>query len=170
LADLGITLDPKLRTAGRVRAQQQLILKVYERSAIELSQFAPLVFAAMDDAVAQDIIDRAAGWLAQTLLAVSHQEDREISGAGTGPGDSGQTGLAVAGPLVFGGSVLTKATAVAAAVLARLAVAAPLPPVAPVMVDDGVVGSAILVLKRHGIKVDQAVFTRVQESLAMLRG
>ncbi len=144
LADLGITLDSTQRTQGRLRAQQQLIFKVYESSAIELSRFAPLVFAVDNDAVATDIIERAADALARTLLAVA-------------PG--------AAEPLVFGGSVLTKGATVAAAVAARLAT-----PATPILVHDGVVGAAVLVLKRHGIEVDAAVFTRIQDSLVALRG
>ncbi|POH72124.1 hypothetical protein CVS27_17535 [Arthrobacter glacialis] len=143
LADLGITLDPSQRTQGRLRAQQQLIRKVYESSAIELSRFAPLVFAVAQDPVATDIIERAADALARTLLAVA-------PGAGE--------------PLVFGGSVLTKGGTVAAAVAARLLESTP-----PILVHDGVAGAAVLVLKRHGVVVDAAVFARIQESLAALR-
>lgn len=165
LAELGVVLDPLERTQGRLRAQQQLILKVYERSPIELSRFAPMVFAAPDDAVAQDIISRAAGALAGTLLA-----------AGLGrPGFSGRPGghiagnaaSVAAGPLVFGGSVLTKGRAVATAVTDRLAAAGGA--VAPVLVVDGTVGAAVMVLKRSGVEVDAAVFARIKESLAAVR-
>ncbi|WP_449374277.1 hypothetical protein [Arthrobacter psychrolactophilus] len=90
---------------GRLRAQQQLINKVYERSAIELSRFAPLVFAATGDTVAQDIIQRAAAALAQTLVAVSDGDETDATSM----------------PLVFGGSVLTKGGTVAAAVLEKFA-------------------------------------------------
>ncbi|MHA7305606.1 N-acetylglucosamine kinase [Arthrobacter sp. TMN-49] len=144
LADLGITLDSTQRTQGRLRAQQQLISKVYEGSAIELSRFAPLAFGVAEDPVAADIIDRAAEALARTLMAVAPGADE---------------------PLVFGGSVLTKGGTVAAAVAARLAAATP-----PVLVHDGVVGAAVLVLKRHGVEVGAEVFARIQGSLATLRG
>lgn len=191
LAELGIDSQLQARVEGRVQAQQQLIAKVYERSAIELSRFAPLVFTVKDDAVAQDIVERAATSLAQTLLAVSR-------GAGTsGAGDYGGTrarGVETAGeghrgasrrlgaesmapmPLVFGGSVLTKGGAVAQAVVDKLAAAGreagvgSTAAVAPVLVEDGVVGSAVLVLKRHGIAVDAALFARIQDSLAAIRG
>lgn len=151
LAELGIALDPLERTQGRLRAQQQLILKVYEHSAIELSRFAPMVFAAPDDAVAQDIIARAAGALAGTLLAAG----------------SGSAAAVAAGPLVFGGSVLTKGRAVATAVTDKLAAAGGA--VEPVLVDDGTVGAAVMVLKRSGVEVDEAVFARIKQSLAALR-
>ncbi|WP_160318948.1 N-acetylglucosamine kinase [Arthrobacter sp. ERGS1:01] len=153
LAELDITLDPGVRTQGRVGAQQQLIVKIYEMRPIELSRFAPMVFAVRDDAVAADIIERAADALARTLGAVIEAD--------------------TPGPLVFGGSVLTKGGAVAAAVTARLAdklgAAAGSEPLAPVLVHDGVVGAAVLALKRNGVEVDAAVFGRITESLAALR-
>lgn len=165
LTELGIVLDPLERTQGRLRAQQQLILKVYERSAIELSRFAPMVFAAPEDSVAQDIIARAAGALSGTLLA---------AGSG-GPGTAGNPGghiadsaaRVAAGPLVFGGSVLTKGRAVASAVTDRLAATGGA--VASVLVDDGTVGAAVMVLKRSGVDVDASVFARIKDSLAALR-
>lgn len=158
LAELGIPLDPNDRTQGRLRAQQQLISKVYERPAIELSRFAPLVFMAKDDALCQDIIARAAEDLAQTLLAVMGNPDAEVAGQ----------------PIVFGGSVLTKGGTVAGAVVDKLAAARPeekrSDEFSPILVEDGVVGAAVMVLKRGGIEVDEAVFARIQSSLDVLRG
>lgn len=196
LAELEIPLDVDDRVQGRLRAQQQLIAKVYERTAIEISRFAPLVFQAQDDAVARDIIERAADGLAQTLMAVSRDSGAGRDGAGTvGGGPARQAagaGLdAAARPLVFGGSVLTKGGTVASAVLARLASAgtpanpgiprtpggtSPDPAArvpegpTPILVEDGVVGAAVMVLKRSGIEVEEAVLARIQKSLAALRG
>lgn len=157
LTELDIPFDGQARTQGRVRAQQQLILKVYERSAVELSRFAPLVFAAGNDAVAQEILERAATALAQTLTAISG-----------GNGMSAATGAAQ--PLVFGGSVLTKGGTVASAVAEKFAEACNMQASEPILVQDGVVGSAVMVLKRHGIEVDASVFARIHDSLAALRG
>lgn len=165
LAELGIILDPLERTQGRLRAQQQLILKVYERSAIELSRFAPMVFAAPGDPVAQDIVARAAEALSDTLLAAA-SGDPAAAGSPGGRGAGSAAGVA-AGPIVFGGSVLTKGRAVATAVTDRLTAAGG--PVVPVLVDDGTVGAAVMVLKRSGVAVDATVFARVKESLAALR-
>ncbi|MFQ4148762.1 BadF/BadG/BcrA/BcrD ATPase family protein [Arthrobacter sp. LAPM80] len=162
LTELGIADDPGTRSQGRFRTQQQLILKVYERSSIEVSRFAPMVFAVKDDAVAKDIIERAADALARTLLAVSRTA--EVGEAG-----GAVTGEAGAPPLVFGGSVLTKGGSVAAGVVDRLAASAG-SVVSPVLVGDGVVGAAVMVLKRHGIDVDAAIFARIQGTLAGLRG
>ncbi|PYI37660.1 hypothetical protein CVS30_14120 [Arthrobacter psychrolactophilus] len=153
MKELDIAFDLQDRTLGRLRAQQQLINKVYERSAIELSRFAPLVFAAIDDPVAQDIIQRAAAALAQTLVAIS---------------DGAETD-ATTMPLVFGGSVLTKGGTVAAAVLEKFAEARGQRLAEPTLVHDGVVGSAVMALKRHGITVDAGVFDRIQKSLSELR-
>ncbi len=165
LAELDIPLDRGDRTHGRLRGQQQLISKVYGQPAIELARFAPLVFAADNDAVALAIISGAADALAQTLLGVMP------GGASAGAADKPRN---PAQPIVFGGSVLTKGSTVASAVVERLL--ASHPPVAgsageltPILVEDGVVGAAVMVLKRSGIGVDQAVFARIQASLAALR-
>ncbi|MET4002438.1 glucosamine kinase [Arthrobacter sp. UYCu511] len=170
LTELGIELNVAQRSQGRLRAQQQLIVKTYELSPIELSRFAPLVFALPQDAVAGDIAHRAASHLAKTLLAVAS------SASATGPASTDAGGIArtpgevCAQPLVFGGSVLTKGRTVAAEVLKQLAAAQPGTAASASMVEDGVVGSAVLVLKRNGIEVDAVVFTRIQDSLAALRG
>ncbi|MHA7176469.1 N-acetylglucosamine kinase [Arthrobacter sp. Sr24] len=165
LAELGIPLDSSHRSQGRLRAQQQLILKTYELSPIELSRFAPLVFTARGDAVATEIVDQAARHLAQTLLAVAG------SGGVNDALDRSVTEAEFAAqPLVFGGSVLTKGGTVAAAVLDQLATAGARTAAVPALVEDGVVGAAVLVLKRNGIEVDASVFARIQGSLAALRG
>ncbi len=173
-AELDIPLDRNDRTQGRLRAQQQLISKVYGQTAIELSRFAPLVFAAKDDAVSLAIVGRAADALAQTLRSVMPE-------GATPEGNVVQEGAAPdpleepVQPIVFGGSVLTKAGTVAAAVVGRLAAAEGTElagggaGITPILVEDGVVGAAVLVLKRSGITVDQGVFNRIQESLATLR-
>ena len=167
LAALAITLDPGDRTHGRLRAQQQLISKIYELPPIELSRFAPLVFQVEDDAVAQDVIDRAAQALAGTLLAAGR------AGGAARDGDRGQRQLGTQ-PLVFGGSVLTKGGTVAAAVAAHLVAAmhgtASAEGITPVLVEDGAVGAVVMVLKRSGIQVDAPIFARIQNSLAALRG
>jgi len=156
LADLGIALDPSSRSQGRVTAQQQLIVKTYELRPVELSRFAPLVFALPDDAVAQEIIARCAAALAQTLTAVAD--------------------TSVSGPLIFGGSVLTKGGTVGAAVLAQLGRSAEAAgyggvfETEPALVADGVVGAAVLALKRNGETVDASVFERINSTLAALRG
>ncbi|MCU6481088.1 N-acetylglucosamine kinase [Arthrobacter sp. A2-55] len=163
LAELGISGGTQDRTNGRVRAQQQLIAKIYALAPIELSRFAPMVFDAGDDAVARDITDRAAAALAGTLTAV-------LDGA-------------VDGPLVFGGSVLTRGGSVADAVVSRLSGTIQQGTrqqgasrqegaqnlVVPILVADGMAGAAVLALKRAGEKVDEAVFERISASLAELR-
>ena len=158
LADLDISLEPEERLDGRVAAQQQLIAKVYQLRPIELSRFAPLVFAAQDDPVAASIIEGAADALAMTLAGVTDPR--------------------TPGPIIFGGSVLTKGGAVAQAVRARLAAHLEAAGVEPweadggrvTLVDDGVVGAAVMALKHDGITVDAEIFQRIKDSLAVLRG
>lgn len=159
LAELGIDHDPADRSQGRVRAQQQLIVKVYEQSAIELSRFAPLVFAAPNDFVSQDIIHRAGTALARTLLATA---------AGSAEGAEAKAALITSGPLIFGGSVLTKGPSVASAVTKSLCAAGGSAAL-PILVSDGAVGAAVLVLKRSGVDVTAEVFSRIENSLAKLR-
>lgn len=149
LAELDIHMDTAVGSYGRTGVLQQLINKAYELAPIELSRFAPLVFGAPGDPVAVDIANRAAAALARTLLAVMEGH----------PG----------GPLVFGGSVLVKGGTVAAAVLEKVGLRVPVARPAPVLVHDGVVGAAVLALKRHGVEVDAGVFGRIATSLAALR-
>lgn len=161
LDELEIPLDYSDRILGRVRAQQQLIAKVYELRAIELSRFAPLVFTAPDDSVAADIALRAGQALAATLLAAAN---------GRAAGDGERSGVAASvanSPLVFGGSVLTKGGTVATAVTRKLAGMGA--HVRPTLVADGVVGAAVLVLKRNGVDVDETIFRRIQDSLSAVR-
>lgn len=183
LAELEIPFGASARRQGRLRAQQQLILKTYQLKPVELSRFAPLVFAAGEDIAAGEIVDQAARHLAQTLIAVA---GGPVDGRLGGP-EAGAAALAriaeelVEQPLIFGGSVLTKGGRVAAAVMEQLAAAGPGTATGPaggegattasrpVLVEDGLVGAAVLVLKRNGVTVDSAVFARIQNSLAALR-
>jgi glucosamine kinase len=151
LDTLGIAGGTGTRRDGRSMEQQKLMNAVYALRPVELSRFAPLVFAAGSEAVATEILDRAAAALARTLRAVLDP--------------------AVKGPLVFAGSVLTKGAAVADAVLAA---AGPLPgqegAPSATTVDDGMVGAAVIALRRAGIGVDAAVHARISASLSALRG
>jgi glucosamine kinase len=148
LAALALVSAAVGRAQGRPETVQRLIDELYALRPVELSRFAPLAFAASDDGVARLILDRAAAALAGTLAAVSD---------GTVPG-----------PVVFGGSILTHGTRVTAAVEASL------PPLlrgggAPLLVGDGVVGAAVLVLRHAGIAVDADIFGRIRGTLQDLR-
>ncbi len=163
LAELGIELHPMDRIQGRLRAQQQLIAKVYGQSPIELSRFAPLVFAAPLDSVAQDIVSRAATALAHTLLTAGL-----AAGTDAAKGNTQSGAPLTAGPLIFGGSVLTKGPLIATAVTQQLSAASGAP-ATPILVEDGAVGASVMVLKRSGVDVDAQIFNRIQSSLANLR-
>ncbi len=145
LAALGI--DPGLPALfrGRAAAAQQLIDAVYALVPVELARFAPLAFDAVADStdtVAQDILARAAGALSATLGAV--------------------VAPAVKGPLVFGGSILGRDSALGACVEDAAGGSA-------IRVVDGVAGAAVLALRHTGVTVDAAMFARIQETLAGLR-
>lgn len=159
LAGLDIKHDAAPTPTGRSGAQQQLIAQTYAMAPIEISRFAPLLFEDANDAVSVRIIDQASTELALTLGAAMLDADQRS-----------ERHAATDYPLVFGGSVLTKGSTVANAVLAKLpeglrGTHAP----APVLVHDGAVGAAVLALKRQGIEVDQVKFDRITRSLAQLR-
>ncbi|WP_427015815.1 N-acetylglucosamine kinase [Pseudarthrobacter sp. P1] len=151
LHEVGVSGETGERRDGRSLAQQALMNAVYALRPVELSRFAPLAFAPTGDAVAAEILDRAAAALARTLAAVLDP--------------------AVCGPLVFAGSVLTRGSAVATAVLAAVG---PLPGSAggaatATPAEDGMVGAAVVALQRSGIPVDADVHARISASLATLR-
>ncbi|MGV8895540.1 MAG: N-acetylglucosamine kinase [Rhodoglobus sp.] len=140
---LGAAAD---RTLGRPQVQLQLIRALYGMRPIELARFSPLAFAAADDEVAQDIRHGAATQLANTFAAV------HLEGHG--------------GPIVVGGSVLRQLSAQPplSTVLQDGSGRSPL-----ITVDDGVVGAAVLALRRAQIAVDNDMFTRITLGLAELR-
>ncbi len=145
LAALGIDPGPSAIFQGRAAAAHQLIDAVYALVPVELSRFAPLAFDAVADsadAVAQDILARAASALSATLAAVAAS--------------------AVTGPLVFGGSILGRDSALGTAVEAAAGGNA-------IRVADGVAGAAVLALRHAAGVVDAAMFARIHETLAGLR-
>jgi len=114
-----------------------------------LSRLARLAFAAAGDAVADRILAEAAERLAATLVSLVTPD--------------------VAGPVVVGGSVLTKNPAFTARVQALVTPHFPAPPEFRI-VQDGAVGATVLALRRSGVQVGQEVFTRIQDTLRPLAG
>lgn len=147
LDSTGIGADLTLRQNGRPEALQRLIHDLYALRPVELSRFAPLAFAADEDAVARGILAEAGASLAATLAAV-----RDPS---------------VTGPVVLGGSVLRPGSPLADIVESSLT--GPEREGGLVRVGDGVVGSAVLALRRAGITVDAEIFHRIEDSLGALR-
>ena len=137
------------RSFGRPQVQLQLIRELYGMRPIDLARFSPLAFASAsaDDPVAQGIRQAAAAELANTFDAVR-----------LGGHD---------GPVVVGGSVLRQLVDLPplAAALQDQAGDAPL-----VSVEDGVVGAAVLALRRAGITVDNDIFMSIEQGVTMLRG
>lgn len=138
------------RTGERIHGRPQVLLDLiealYRLQPVELARFAPLAFEA-GDSVAAGIVESAASAMAETLGAVRGEESE--------------------GPVVIGGSV-------AAAVLgAEPLLGAPLRAVLRdaevIHVSDGLVGAAVLGLRRAGIPVDAIVFQRLHESVARSR-
>jgi glucosamine kinase len=143
LAGFGIadTHDLRRPTLGR------LTEIVYDMRPVQLARFAPVAFTVGEDAVAVAIVEGASAALARSLGAVL--DDR------------------IDGPLVLGGSVLLHQATVAVAVETSFRSQGGTGDV--VRVVDGVAGAAALALRDHGVTVDDAVFGRIQASLASLR-
>ena len=140
LEALGIAVEPA-QSAGR-----QLVSALYARRPVQLADFAPLAFAAMEDPVAREILAEGAAALADLLSTV-----RE-------PG--------LTGPVVVGGSVLVRGFLAGSAELRdRLG----LPTEEVVAVSDGVVGAAVLALRGAGVMVDERLFERIRAGVAGFR-
>ncbi len=119
-----------------------LVSAVYARPPVDLAGLAPLAFTADDDAVARTIRLEAVDALIDLLDTVRS------------PG--------LRGPVVVGGSVVVHGVLGDPDLATRLATAsgADLIPV-----PDGVVGAAVLTLRRAGVEVDAALFTRVRDAI-----
>jgi N-acetylglucosamine kinase-like BadF-type ATPase len=149
LADLGIDVTTSRDSSGRRSALQDLVGAVYQLRPIELAGLAPLVFEAeaAGDEIARRIVEEAADALTTTVAAVVVPD--------------------IAGPLVLSGSVLSKQPTVAARIVETVRRSGHDPTV--ITVTDGLVGAVVLALRRAGMAVDEAVFARIQSSLATLR-
>jgi glucosamine kinase len=133
-----------LATAG-VTDLKALVSTLYSWRPVQLSRFAPLAFQVPEDPVAGDILVAAAAALTDLLAAVRV------------PG--------LAGPTVVGGSVMIHGLLAAPRNLRdRLGLAAEMTAFIPVV--DGVVGAAVLALRRGGIDVDEDLFGTLQAEVA----
>ena len=147
LSELHLEETPE-RMHGRPRVMLDLIDALYKLRPVGLSRFAPLAFKACgQDPVASQIVTDAASALAGTLNAV---RDHRLQG-----------------PVVIGGSVARAALAAPPAVAAQLRAALGSEEV--IQVEDGLIGAAVLGLRRAGIRVDQEVFRRLQQTVGPLR-
>jgi N-acetylglucosamine kinase-like BadF-type ATPase len=132
---------------GRPAALGHLVSAVYLASPLRLAALAPLAFADPDDEVAAAIIAEAEVALAQLVLDVASPD--------------------LTGPLVVGGGVATQPR-VRESVVAAVRAGGISGPVH--RVDDGLVGSGVLALRRAGVEVNQPVFARLAETTASRRG
>lgn len=142
LAQLGITADA-VQSPSRPRALERLVEAVYAMRPIELAALAPLAF--VDDPVAETILRTAGERLADTFAEVLR-----------GPG-----------PVVIGGSVLSRPGLVREVFAQRLDAEAVDLELRPV--TDGAVGAGLLALRAGGIPVSEQTRVRLDGSLARLR-
>jgi glucosamine kinase len=144
----GIDADPRT-LAGRAAALRQLVSGLYAKPPISLADFAPLAFEAHDDPVARPILIGAAMALGDLLSAVRATD--------------------LTGPVVVGGSVIVRGMLAAPRSLkAELVPLVADDPMIPV--SDGLVGAAVLVLRRAGRDVNEALFHKLQAEVARVRG
>jgi N-acetylglucosamine kinase-like BadF-type ATPase len=148
LGEFGIDATPERARDGRLVALQRMIDAVYGSRPVDLARFARLAFDAASDGdeTAQRIVADAASELSVTAAAVVSPD--------------------VSGPVVLGGSILSQRT-VAERVVEAMRRAGCDGPVSTV--PDGLVGSAVLALRRAGVTLDRATFDRIGASLATLR-
>lgn len=134
--------------AGRAETLRQLVSGLYARPPISLADFAPLAFEAHEDPVARPILVGASAALADLVSAVRAPD--------------------LQGPIVVGGSVIVHGMLAAPRSLqVELVPPAGGDPVIPV--SDGLVGAAVLVLRRAGRDVDEAFFRTIQDEVARVR-
>ena len=147
LEALGITGDTR-NHSGHEERLRRLVSALYARPPISLADLAPLAFTAHEDPVARPILIGAATALADLLSAVRAPD--------------------LAGPVVVGGSVLVRGM-----LAAPPSLKAELVPLvagdAMIPVSDGLVGAAVLVLRRAGRDVDDSLFHKLQAEVARVR-
>lgn len=145
---LQIEADPET-AGGRAYALTQLVTVLYGRPPVQLAELAPLVFAVHDDSVAREILVTASAALANLLCVVRVPS--------------------LSGPIVGGGSVLVHGMLAAPPEL-RQALVLPARDSPIIPVPDGLVGAAVLGLRRLGVVVDADLFARVQAEVARVAG
>jgi glucosamine kinase len=142
-----LAIEAELSSAsGRIEAIRRMVSTVYARRPVQLSELAPLAFAAYDDPVAREILMGAARALAELLSVVRVPE--------------------LDGPLVVGGSVMVRGLLAAPPELHQIAVPEE---IRVIPVADGVVGAAVLALRGAGIEVDPDLFRTLQSEIALRR-
>ncbi|MFD5214513.1 N-acetylglucosamine kinase [Microbacterium sp. NPDC058345] len=143
LAHYGLVSTGVVRE-GRTDVLEGLVEALYSRPPIELAALAPFAFA-QPDPVADGILRTAGEHLADTLAAVL-----------SGPG-----------PLVIGGSVLSRSGPVRDAFLARLGDAADGLDV--LAVGDGAIGAAFLAVRAAGGEPDATTLETLTRTIARFR-
>ena len=158
------------RRRGRSEELSQLMQELYSLRPVELARFAPLAFEAGEhgdvesgtaqDVVASDILEGAASGIARVLAAAVESDAERAVEPDVEPD--------VGGCVVLGGSVLAAGLARAPDIfLHRLRAAAGGSEL--VMVQDGVVGAAVLALRHLGREVDVEFHRRLTREVDRVR-
>lgn len=126
-----------------------LVPAIYDRAPIELASFAPLAFraAAAGDETAREIVDEAGRRLTRTFDTVIDPT--------------------LTGPVVLGGSILSKQPAFTHLLVESLRASGVTGPLVPV--PDGTIGAAVLALRDAGVVVDDLMFDQLRASAVTVR-
>jgi N-acetylglucosamine kinase-like BadF-type ATPase len=143
LRDVDVEAPPDTLDLGRPAAVEAILGKLYTLRPVQLARFASLAFEADGDDAADAIVHEAAQHLVDTLAAVTRPETR--------------------GPIVLGGGILTHSHR-----LSQLIATARQDSDLSV-VTDGVVGSAVIALRRAGVDVQPEIHAAIQASARQLR-
>lgn len=149
LAELGVGPADDAWGDDRLAVLNRVVEDLYRLRPADLARFAPAVFAAADagDDHAGSIVRAAVDELADTLIRC------------LAPG--------VGGPVVVGGSVLARRPEMVAGVVDRLTDAGAGADV--VTVADGLLGAAVLALRRIGVTVERRLHARLLDAIAATR-
>jgi N-acetylglucosamine kinase-like BadF-type ATPase len=143
LRDIAVDGPPDGSDLGRPAAIESILERLYALRPVQLAKFASLAFEADGDAVADAIVRDAAEHLLDTLAAVTRVD--------------------TPGPTILGGGILTHSHK-----LSQL-IAAGRPDSDLRVVADGVIGAAVIALRRAGIDVNQEIHAMIEASAQQLR-
>lgn len=128
-------------TEGRNTEAHRLLAHVYGSSPVALAQFAPLALHTPDDAVAHDILSRAASEVERMARAVIDPTSSH--------------------PIVLAGGLLGPGSPIAERLLEAFGDRC-------VRAESGLAGAALLALRRMGVPSGEAELTRIKASLASI--
>ncbi len=143
LREIAVDTPPDSSDLARPAAVDSILKEVYALRPAQLAKFAPLAFEAEGDPTADAIVHEAAEHLLDTLAAVTRPD--------------------IPGPIILGGGILTHSHT-----LSQLIATARQDSDIRVA-SDGVVGAAVIALRRAGIETGPEIHATIRTSAQRLR-